>query len=72
MTDGLPFCRVHLVQVVECKQEIADRGAEVALVVFDEPSLLHGKMRRDLSVPYRLLVDAEKAAYARRGMGRAV
>ena len=45
-------------------------GASVVLVAYDRPGLLGTKMMKGLDVPYTLLFDPERKAYAAWGMGR--
>lgn len=52
------------------QREIEALGALVALVAFDERSLLEAKMLRDLELPYPLLLDASRETYTRWGLGR--
>ena len=43
----------------------------MALVAYDEPSLLEAKMLHHLELPFPLLLDAERQAYSDWGLGRA-
>lgn len=56
--------------MIERKAEIDSLGAAVVLVAYDRPSLLQAKMLHHLTLPYPLLLDAEKKAYAAWGLGR--
>lgn len=56
--------------MIESKSEIAGIKAQVLLVTYDEPALLREKMAHDLVIPFPLLLDPEKLAYQRWGMGR--
>ena len=57
-------------QVLQNKDRIAQLGAGVLLIAYDQPSLLSAKILRGLEVPYELLVDIEKRTYRQWGMGR--
>ena len=54
----------------EKKKEIADLGAKVLLVAYDEPSLLDAKLLFNLDKPFPILLDREKETYKAWGMGR--
>jgi len=56
--------------VIERTSEIADIKAQVLLITYDEPALLREKMAHDLDIPYPMLLDPDKQAYQRWGMGR--
>ena len=58
-------------QVSAERQTIKALGAQVVLVAYDEPSLIEAKMARGIDVPYPLVLDQDKATYAKWGMGRA-
>jgi len=45
-------------------------GGAVLLVAYDEPTQLAAKMLHDVELPYPLLLDRAKQAYAQWGMGR--
>jgi len=59
------------VKVIERRAELELLGTEVVLVAYDEPSLLGAKALRGLELPFPLLLDRTREAYARWGMGRA-
>jgi len=50
--------------------ELAELGAEVLLVGYDDRSLLEAKMLHDLELPFPLLLDPERTTYAAWGLGR--
>jgi hypothetical protein len=56
--------------VIKRQQEIRALGAEVLVVAYDEPTLLSAKMLHDVALPFPLLLDRTREAYARWGMGR--
>lgn len=56
-------------QVIEQKDEIERLRAQVLLVTHAAPSLLEQKMMHDLNNPFPLLLDSEKSAYRRWGLG---
>jgi hypothetical protein len=56
--------------VIKRQEEIKDLGAEVLVVAYDEPTLLSAKMLHDVPLPFPLLLDRTREAYARWGMGR--
>jgi hypothetical protein len=56
--------------VVGRRREIERCGGRVLLVAYDEEDVLWQKMAHGLEIPYPLLVDREKAAYRKWGMGR--
>lgn len=64
------FCRAHVIRMIQAQAEIARAGADVVLVAYDDPELLVAKMLRSLDLPYVLLLDLKKEAYARWGLGR--
>lgn len=45
--------------------------AAVLLVAFDEPELLRRTLLRELDCPYPVLIDRDRSAYRRWGLGRA-
>ncbi len=55
--------------MIEQKDEIERLGAQVLLVTHAAPSLLEQKMMHDLNNPFPLLLDPEKSAYHRWGLG---
>jgi AhpC/TSA antioxidant enzyme len=57
--------------VIKRQEEIKGLGAEVLVVAYDEPTLLSAKMLHDVALPFPLLLDRTREAYARWGMGRA-
>ena len=64
-------CRAHLVKVVEQWPRIERRGGAAVCVVHDEPRLVRSGLLRDLEPPFPVLLDAERNAYRRWGLGRA-
>lgn len=65
------FCRAHVIRVIQARHEIESLGAAVVFVAHSDPELLTAKMLHDLELPYTLLLDPTRAAYARWGLGRA-
>ena len=64
------LCRAHVIKMIQAKEEIAQAGAGVILVAFSDPELMTSKMMRDLDLPFLLLVDRAREAYARWGLGQ--
>jgi len=64
------FCRAHVIRTIQARDDFAALGAEVVLVAFHDPELLMAKMLRDLKLPYLLLLDSTRAAYAAWGLGQ--
>lgn len=56
--------------MLERREEIERLPASVVLVAYDEVSLLQAKILHDLPLPFDLLLDPDRAAYAAWGMGR--
>jgi len=56
--------------VLERQSELEALGAAVVLVAYDDQSLLEAKMLRDLELPFPLLLDPDRKAYAAWGLGR--
>ena len=56
--------------MIKRRKEIEGLGAEVLVVAYDEPTLLSAKMLHDVVLPFPLLLDRTREAYARWGMGR--
>jgi peroxiredoxin len=56
--------------VLDRKGELEELRAEVLLVAYDEQSLLQAKMLHDLELPFPLLLDPKRTAYAAWGLGR--
>ena len=65
------FCRAHLLRMVQARDRLAQLGAEVLLVAHQDPELMMSQMLRDLALPFVLLVDPQRQAYARWGLGEA-
>ena len=65
------FCRAHVIRTIQAKDAIADVGGSVIFVVYHDPELVMSRMMHDLNLPYVLMVDAERQAYARWGLGEA-
>ena len=64
------FCRAHVIRMIQARDDIRKLGAEVVLVAYHDPELLTAKMLHSLDLPYVLLLDRERAAYARWGLGQ--
>ena len=64
------FCRAHVIKMIQAKDAIARANAGVILVAFSDPELLMAKMMRDLDLPFLLLLDRGREAYARWGLGQ--
>ena len=64
------FCRAHVIKMIQAQDRLASLGAEVLLVAGHDPELMMSKMMRDLSLPFLLLVDRQRLAYARWGLGK--
>lgn len=56
--------------MIKRREEIEALGAAVILVAYDEPALLGAKMLHEIALPFPLLLDQTREAYARWGMGR--
>ncbi len=56
--------------MIKRQKEIEGLGAQVLVVAYDEPTLLSAKMLHDVALPFPLLLDRTREAYARWGMGR--
>lgn len=56
--------------MLKLRDEIAAIPAAVVLIAYDEKSLLGAKMLHDLELPFPLLLDRERRAYADWGLGR--
>ena len=67
---GCLFCRAHVIRVIQAKDEIARLGANVIFVVFNDPELVMSRMMHDLDLPYVLMVDRDRQAYAQWGLGQ--
>ena len=65
------FCRAHVIRVIQARTEIERLGAGVIFVAHNDPELLTAKMLHDLELPYTLLLDRARTAYARWGLGEA-
>jgi peroxiredoxin len=66
-----PFCRAHVIRMVQARDQVASIGAEVVLVAYHDPDLLTAKMLHDLDLPYVLLLDPARAAYRSWGLEQA-
>jgi peroxiredoxin len=62
------FCRGHVLRMVSAKDRIRQAGVEVVFVAFHDPELMMSKMLRDLDLPFLLLLDRAREAYARWGL----
>ncbi|MEO8259539.1 MAG: peroxiredoxin-like family protein [Acidobacteriota bacterium] len=65
------FCRAHVIRVIQARNELDSLGAGVIFVAHNDPELLTTKMLHDLDLPYTLLLDPTRMAYAQWGLGRA-
>ena len=65
------FCRAHVIRTIQAKDAIATIGGNVIFVVYHDPDLVMSRMMHDLNLPYVLMVDADRQAYARWGLGEA-
>jgi peroxiredoxin len=65
------FCRAHVIRVIQARHEIESLNAAVVFVAHNDPELLTAKMLHDLELPYTLLLDPTRTAYARWGLGQA-
>ena len=65
------FCRAHVIRVIQARHEIESLDAAVVFVAHNDPELLTAKMLHDLELPYILLLDRTRAAYARWGLAQA-
>jgi peroxiredoxin len=63
-----PFCRAHVIKMIQAQDDIAKADVGVILVAFSDPELLMSKMMRDLNVPFLLLVDRSRESYVRWGL----
>jgi peroxiredoxin len=68
---GCLFCRAHVIRTIQARDAIAAVDGGVIFVVFHDPELVMSRMMHDLDLPYVLLVDPERQAYARWGLGQA-
>jgi peroxiredoxin len=59
------------VKVLERRERLDAAGATALFVAFDEPALLRRTLIAGLELPYPLLVDRDRTAYAAWGLGRA-
>lgn len=53
------------------RERIERAGAEVVVVVHDEPERVRRGMLRDLDSPFPVVVDLDRVEYRRYGLGRA-
>ena len=58
-------------KVLKQRQRLDAVGAAALVVAFDEPELLRRTLLAGLELPYPVLVDRDRAAYAAWGLGRA-
>lgn len=68
---GCLFCRAHVIKTIQARDAIAEIGGSVVFVVYNDPELVMSRMMHDLDLPYVLMVDADRQAYERWGMGQA-
>ena len=66
---GCLFCRAHVIKIIQARDRIAALDGNVIFVVFDDAKLVMSQMMHDLQLPYVLMVDPERQAYARWGLG---
>jgi alkyl-hydroperoxide reductase/thiol specific antioxidant family protein len=59
------------VKVLQRRERLEAAGATALFVAFDEPALLRRTLLAGLELPYPLLVDRDRRAYAAWGLGRA-
>jgi peroxiredoxin len=59
------------VKVLQRRERLDAAGATVLFVGFDEPGLLQRTLLAGLELPYPLLVDRDRRAYAAWGLARA-
>ena len=57
-------------KVLKQREELEALGARAVFVVHDEPELVRRVMLRDLEVPFPVLVDLDRVAYAAWGLRR--
>jgi hypothetical protein len=55
--------------VIQARETIASIGADVVFVAYHDPELVMSGLMRDLNLPYQLLVDESRRAYAQWGLG---
>jgi hypothetical protein len=68
---GCLFCRAHVIKIIQARDRIDALRGGVIFVVFHDPSLVMSRMMHDLDLPYVLMVDPERQAYERWGLGTA-
>jgi peroxiredoxin len=59
------------VKVLKKRERLEAAGAAALFVAFDEPALLRRTLLADIDLPYPLLVDRDRRAYAEWGLRRA-
>lgn len=67
---GCMFCRAHVIRLIQAKDEIASLGGDVIFVAHHDPQLVLSRMMHDLELPYVLMIDPKREAYARWGLGQ--
>jgi peroxiredoxin len=65
------FCRAHVIQTIQCRNQFQQIGADVVLVTYDDPDLVMTNLVRELELPYALLVDTSRQTYRRWGLEQA-
>jgi peroxiredoxin len=65
------FCRAHVIRLIQAREAIATLGSEVIFVVYNDPELVMSQMFRALDLPYVVLIDPERTAYAAWGLAPA-
>jgi peroxiredoxin len=63
------FCRGFVIRLIQARERIARLGTDVVLVAYHDPELVMTQMMQSLNLPYLLLVDKSRRAYADWGMG---
>lgn len=64
-----PFCRAHVIKMIQAQDDIAKADVGVILVAFSDPEQLMSQMMRDVNVPFLLLLDRSRESYVRWGLG---
>jgi peroxiredoxin len=63
------FCRAHVIRLIQARERITTLGTDVVLVAYHDPELVMTQMMQSLNLPFVLLVDKTKRAYADWGIG---
>ncbi|MDZ7781174.1 MAG: AhpC/TSA family protein [Gemmatimonadota bacterium] len=64
------MCRSHLVKMHDRKDRIAELGADVVFVAFDEPDELRAKLVADVDLAFPLAYDPARESYRQWGLQR--